>query len=94
MRFKKGDIILQVDSDVKKTCILEVMGKAKKNKAIAKNLFLLILPEGIGLSGWATESISASVISFQISAAKNPAYKVIIVKIITLIISSLIVLPL
>ena len=60
---------------------------AEKTRAIAKNLFLLIRPDGIGRSGWATESMSASVISFQINAAKNPAYNVITMKRTTLVAS-------
>ena len=56
--------------------------KNEKNNAIWKNFFELILREGIGLSGWAIVSMSASVISFQIKAAKYPEYNDSIVNII------------
>jgi hypothetical protein len=45
---------------------------AENTSAIAKNLLELIRPDGIGRSGCAILSISASVISFHMSAAKNP----------------------
>jgi hypothetical protein len=49
---------------------------AEKMRAIPKNFFELILPDGIGRSGCATLSMLTSVISFHISAAKKPEYRV------------------
>ena len=60
---------------------------AEKTRAIAKNFFELMRPLGIALVGWTTISMSLSVMSFQISAAKKPEYKVAMVKKIGLIIS-------
>jgi hypothetical protein len=56
---------------------------------MGKFFFKLILSDGIGRLGYAMESISASVISFQISVAKKPEYNVKIVKMTIFIISEL-----